>query len=113
MSAVVAMGRKSLTAGTEIGVMAYGALVTIAHDPILVLLGSAKRAIAVDPMVDLFARARKGQRLMDGDKAMTRVGGLGILDAVIAIVPVWASQALVANTIEILSSVSIEYQGES
>ena len=91
MSAIVAVVWKSLAAGTEIGVMADSALVAVAHDPILVLLGSAERAIAVDAMVYLFARARYGQGLVYSNKAVTWVGRLGILDTVIAIVPVWAS----------------------
>lgn len=41
-----------------------------------------------------------GQRLVDGNKAVARVDEPGVLDTVGAIVPVWAVQALVANTID-------------
>jgi hypothetical protein len=43
---------------------------------------------------------RLGQRLVDGHKAMAGVDELGVLDAVRAVVPVWAVQALVANAID-------------
>lgn len=43
---------------------------------------------------------RLSQRLVDGNEAVARVDELGVLETVRTVVPVWAVQALVADTVD-------------
>jgi hypothetical protein len=84
----------------KVGIVAYSALVADALDIWYVLLVFAKRTVTVDAIVTVAAIQRFSQGLIDGYKAMAGVNMVSTLDTVWAIVPVWAVQALMADTID-------------
>ncbi len=106
MGPVVLVGRASFAVGAEVGVIAHGALVTVTHDVgDEGALGSrgAQRTVAADAVVDGSADVaglHVGgilQVLVDGHEAVVGVDESRIGDAVGAVVPVRAVQALVAD----------------
>jgi hypothetical protein len=107
MGAVVGIRGAGLTASTEIGVVADGALVPVSLD---IGLGAilAKRAVAVNTVVACLATVQSRQscsvceRLVDWYEAVSRMNEVGIRNAGRAEVPVWAVEALVTNTIDVL-----------
>jgi len=109
MGLVVRIRWASFTAGTEIGIVADSTLVSITLDislnPVIVV---AKRTIAVDAMVTSLAvvSARYGsdivERLVDRDEAVAWVDKVGIWNADGAKVPIWAVEALMPDTIDVL-----------
>ena len=104
------VGRAGFAIGTEVKVVTDGALVTGATNVRRISLGHrAKRSITADAqMYRLNNRAclDVGQWLVDGSEAVARVHKVRAADAVCAIVPVGAVEALVANTGDVLGSVS-------
>ena len=82
--------------------MAHGALIAHTCDVGLVCLVAAQWTIAVDAEVadDWCLSIRN--RSVDGCKAVTRVDDASSLDAVAAVIPIWAVQALMAHTIDLL-----------
>lgn len=100
---VVDIGWASLAAGTEIGVIADSALVTVAAD--VQRLGGTQRSITVNTVVERGIGKRTcavDNRLVDGNEAVAWVDELCVWNAGLAVVPVWAVEALVANTIDVL-----------
>ena len=101
---VVRVARTGLTVGTEVNIMAHGTLVPSPMDVgRIALVSRAERPIAADSnmnglgswAVDLVGNL---QGLINGHKAMTRVGNPRVGNAVDAVVPVGAVEALVAYT---------------
>jgi hypothetical protein len=113
VSSVVRVRRAGLAAGTEIGIVADSALVSITLDVCLSTIALiAKRAVTVDTVVASLAAvwSRQGgnvvERLVNGHKSVARVDEAGVDDATCAEVPVWAVEALVTNTIDVLLLIS-------
>lgn len=100
MSVVVLIAWMSLAVLAKVGVVADSALVAGAFNVRQVLFVLAERTVAVDAVVAITAVERLSKRLIDRDEAVARMNELGILDAVGAIIPVWAVQALVTNTVD-------------
>ena len=102
---VVRVGRVGLAAGTEVGIVADGALVAVSRDVGLANLGGvAERTIAVDAEVAGTVHVPDpGIRgLVQRDKPMDGVDVPDIDKAGRAVVPVWAVNALVAHAIDVL-----------
>lgn len=100
---VVNIGWAGLAAGTEIGVIADSALVAVAAD--VQRLRGTQRSITVNAVVECGIRNRAcvvDNRLVDRDESVAWVDELRIWNAGLAVVPVWAVKALVANTIDVL-----------
>lgn len=101
---VVRVARAGLAVGTEVNVIAHGTLVPSPKDVSrIALVSRAERPIAADSNVNgLGSRAvdlvGNLQGLINGHKAMARVGHPGVGNAVDAVVPVGAVEALVAYT---------------
>lgn len=97
VSLAVKVGWASLAAGTEVGIMADSTLVTVTLDVVALVL--AERAITVDTAVSLLA-SKHGvrNRIVDRHKAVTFVNERSTLEASTAVVPIWAVEALVADT---------------
>jgi hypothetical protein len=100
MRVVVPIAGMRLAVMAEVSVMADSTLVADALNVGNVLLVPTQGTVAVDTIVAVTTVKRLGQRLIDGHKAMARVDVLGAFNAVGAIVPVWAVQALVTDTID-------------
>lgn len=84
-----------LTFSAEVGVVADGTLIANTLDVVVLVL--AERTVAVDTYVAWLAHARYGKRLEEGREAMPWVDQGGVLDALRAVVPVRALEALVAD----------------
>lgn len=104
MCSVVVVRRKSFAVGAEISVMADSTLVTITND--VGILICAEWAIAMDAIVTLGSCWRIGYGFVKWDEAVVGVVTSSILDAARAVIPIWAIQALVANSNDILYIVS-------
>ena len=102
--AVVAVCRQGLAIGAEISVVAHCTLVTVAKN--IVALVFAQWTIAVDAIMTLCSHRRVRNGLVEWDKSMTRVVTVSKFDAAGAVIPIWAIQAFVANTNNILRAVS-------
>lgn len=107
VGSVVKVGWASLAIGTEVGVVADCALESVTLDGVVFSIsGVAEGSIAVNAVVaSRFRSVRQGnvfERLVNGNESMTRVHEPGIWVASGAEVPVWAVEALVANTIDVL-----------
>jgi hypothetical protein len=102
MSVVVLVGGVCLAIGTEIRIVADGALVADTLNVGSIILVLAQRAIAVDPAVAGSPGRAHREGIVNGDEAVMRVRRAGLLDALGAVVPVRAVQALVADTIDVL-----------
>jgi hypothetical protein len=103
---VVSIGGASFAVGAKVSVMADGTLVADASDVALTRARSAEWSIAADSDVHR-PRVRATDAdflagLVDGHKSVSWVDNLGIGDAGIAVVPVRAIKALVANAINVL-----------
>lgn len=102
------IGGQSLAVGAKVQVIANSALVAHANNgraPVV----HAQWAVAIDPSMNLFGEDGIANTLVDGDEPMRRVRLVGRLIAGRAKVPVWAGQALVADTVNTLHrSVSID-----
>jgi hypothetical protein len=96
MRVVVLVVRVSLAVAAEIRVVADGTLVASALD--VVVLALAEWSIAVDADMARLAIAWSRDRLVQRCEAVAWVDERGVLDALGAVVPVWAVQALVADT---------------
>jgi len=113
---VVSIGWASLTTGTKVGVVADGTLISVALN---VCLGSActgtERTITVDAVVASLSSAvfrqcgRIEKSLVDWDKSVLRVNEARIDDACGAVIPIWAIEALVTDTIDVLGCVSLKH----
>lgn len=97
---VVLVAGVGLAVLAEVGIVANSALVADAVNVRQILLVLAEGTVTVDTVVAVCAVQRLCQRLVDGNKAMTGVDELGVLETVRAVVPVWAVQALVADTVD-------------
>ena len=94
----------SFAAGTEVGVVTDGALVSDAANILLVWFTSAKGTVAVDADVHFFTRVDIWKLLKQLGKSVPRVVLCGGQDAARAIVPIGAGQAFVADTSDVLST---------
>ena len=104
---VVLVAGVRLAVLAEVCVVAYSALVASTLDVGKVLLVLAKGPIAVDAVVTATAGKRLGKGFIDRHEAVTRVDDLSALQALRAVVPVGAIQALVADTIdELVASIT-------
>lgn len=92
----MAVAWAGLAVGAEVSVITDRALITDSADVFLLVL--AERAIAVDVLVTVVNPARLWDRLIDWNEAVMRVNELDALVAFSTVIPVWAVQALVANT---------------
>ena len=101
---VVVVRRKSLAVGAKISVMANSTLVAVTDD--VGILVCAEWAIAMDAIVTLGSCRRIGYGFVERDEAVIGVFTSSILDAAGAVIPIWAVQALVANSDDILDTVS-------
>jgi small basic protein len=105
MSAVMLVRWAGLAIGTEISVMADCTLVTVASN--IVGLVDTKRTITVDSVMGRLASKRTKSAgsivdwLVEGNESMAWMDELGIWHASSAIIPIWAIQALVSDTIDI------------
>jgi len=81
---------------TEVSIVANCTLVPDTLDVILLVL--AKRPIAVNSDVASTVLARHRDGFVDGGKAVLLMNEGGILEALGAVVPIWAVEALVADT---------------
>jgi hypothetical protein len=109
VSSVVKIRWASFTAGTEIGIVAHGTLVSITLDISLNNIARvAKRSVAIDAVVTGLAcvgsRHRSGviERFVNWHESVTRMNETCVGNAGSAEVPIWAIKALVADTIDIL-----------
>jgi hypothetical protein len=106
MRFIVGVGRVGLAVGTEVRVVADGALVPVSGDVRLKAAGGvAERSIAIDSIVTGPAgewSALGGVRLEHRDELVLRVDKAGVDETFRAVVPVWTVHALVANTIDVL-----------
>jgi len=102
VSAVVLVARRCFAICAEVHIIADGALVADTLDVGRSSLVLAKRAIAVDAVVALVGDARLGYRLIDGHEAVHGVVEASTLDALGAVIPVRAVQALVTHTVDVL-----------
>jgi hypothetical protein len=103
MGPVVDIGWAGLAAGTEISVIADSALVAVTAD--VQGLRGTQWTITVNTVVERGSRHRAcvvGNRLVDGNEAVAWVDELGIWNAGLAVVPVWAVKALVTNAVDVL-----------
>ena len=96
--------RKCFAVGAKISVMADSTLVAITND--VGILVCAEWAIAMDAIVTLGSSWRVGYGFVEWDEAVIGVVTSSILDAARAVIPIWAIQALVANSNNILCIVS-------
>jgi hypothetical protein len=78
MSTVVLAVWVGFTVGTEVGIVADGALVTHALD--VVMLALAERTVAVNADVARRIAARSWDGLIESCKSMLRMHKLGVLD---------------------------------
>jgi hypothetical protein len=107
MRAIVPIGRDCLTVGTEVSVVANGALEAHSLDVGQIFLVFAERTITVDAIMAHSSVVGLGERLVDGNEPMAGMDELGILDALRAEIPVGAVEALVANAVdELLASIA-------
>jgi hypothetical protein len=93
----------SLAAGTEISVVTDSALIAVTAD--IQRLRCTQRSVTVNTVVERGIRRRScvvANRLVDGDEAVAWVDELRVGNAGLAVVPVWAVEALVADTIDVL-----------
>jgi hypothetical protein len=102
VGAVVLVAWQSLARGAEICVVANSALVSDALDVVLVGLAATQRSIAVDAEVANSDTTRLRNWLVEGREAMAWVDVVNVLVAVVAVVPIRAIQALVANAEDLL-----------
>jgi len=110
VSLVVWVRWAGLAATTEVGVMADSALVAITSDVSLhtTAIGGAKRSITEDTGVTGLRGVLTTQgvevtdRLVEWDKSVAGVNEAGVCNASRAVVPIWAVEALVADTIDVL-----------
>ena len=106
MSAIVPIRRGCFAISTEVGVMAYGALVAVADDVCLLGFAFAERTITEDAVVPLSTTRRWRNDLIYWDKAMSWMDLASTFDARGAKVPVWTVHALVPNAVDVLPGVN-------
>lgn len=101
---VVSAGWMGLTSGTEVSVMADSTLVASSLDVSVVVLILANWTIAVNTeMLWLYNQWQETRTsLVDLNKSMTCVNKASILDAAVAVIPVWTVDALVTNTMDVI-----------
>jgi hypothetical protein len=100
VSVVVPVAWVGLAVLAEIGVVADSALVADTFDIRQALFVLAQWTVAVNAVVTVTAVERLSQGLVDGHKAMARMDVLSILDAIWAVIPVWAVQTFVTDAID-------------
>ena len=104
MCSVVVVRRKRLAVGAKVSVMTDSTLVAITND--VGILVCTEWAIAMDAIMALGSSWRVGYGFVEWDEAVIGVVTSSILDAARAVIPIWAIQALVANSNNILCIVS-------
>lgn len=97
MSLIVGVAWVCLAVGAEINIVADRTFVPHSSD-VGLLRVPAKRSIAINAKVACLGKARDAQGLVNGHKSVATVCGTSTLYACQAVVPVWASETLVANT---------------
>jgi hypothetical protein len=109
MSPVVWVGRAGLTGSTEIGIMTHSALVSVSLDIRLnTITRIAERSITIDSVMASLGNERSGQgckiieRFVDRHESVAGVDKASIGDASSTEVPIWAVEALVTDTINVL-----------
>lgn len=102
---VVVMSRHGFAIRAEVCVVTNSAFVSVTPDVRFAASVRAKRTIAIDAAVNLSSSTKIGDRLIQSRKAMARVNLIGAEDACRAEVPVWAFQALVSHSSDILKGV--------
>jgi hypothetical protein len=103
----MAVNRDSFTVGTEVGIMTYSTLITIANNVATVAFALAEWPIAVDAIMNLGLRWCIRDWFVDRGESVARMDMLRALDAGRAIIPVRASQAFVANANDVLRRIRI------
>jgi hypothetical protein len=98
VSTVVVVAGQSLARRAEVRVVAHSALVADTRDVWLVNLIPAKRTVAVNARMASEHRLGLGDRVVDGREAVASMLERSLSNARAAVVPVWAVQALVADT---------------
>jgi hypothetical protein len=113
MGLVVNIRWTGLAAGTEVGVVTDGTLVSVTLNVSLSRIAVvAKRSVAVDTDVTSLAPVSAGkrskivERFIDRHEAVLLVDKVSIWHALGAVVPVWTVETLVADTIDVLLVVS-------
>jgi hypothetical protein len=99
---IVVMSRHGFAIRAEVCVVTNSAFVSVAPDVRFAASVRAKRTIAIDAAVNLSSSTKIGDRLVQSRKTMARVNLIGAEDACRAEVPVWAFQALVSHSSDIL-----------
>jgi hypothetical protein len=88
VSAVVLVGWKGFTVGTEVGVVADGTLIAHTRDVALGWLVLAQGAIAEDAVVDLVDTGRFSEGVVNGHEPMVGVILRSGREAVLAVIPI-------------------------
>ena len=91
---------QGLALGTEVSVVTNSALVTVSNNVVGDFL--AQWAVAVDAVVNYVPLGREWDRFIERNETMAWMGSASIFDAIRAKVPIWALQAFVASTINVL-----------
>jgi hypothetical protein len=99
---IVVMSRHGFAIRAEISIVTNSAFVSVAPDVRFAASVRAKRTIAIDATVNLGSSTKIGDWLVQRRKTMARVNLIGAEDACRAEVPVWAFQALVSHSSDIL-----------
>ena len=99
---IVVVSRHGFAIRAEVCVGTNSAFVSVALDVRFAASVGAKRTIAIDAAVDLSPSTKIGDWLVQSRKPMARVNLIGAEDACRAEVPVWAFQAFVSHSSDIL-----------
>jgi hypothetical protein len=99
---IVVMSRHGFAIRAKVCVVANSAFVSVALDVPFAASVRAKRTITIDAAVNLSSSTKIGDRLVQSRKTMARVNLIGAEDACRAEVPVWAFQAFVSHSSDIL-----------
>ena len=99
---IVVVSRHGFAIRAEVCVVTNSAFVSVTPDVRFAASVRAKRAIAIDAAVNLSSSTKVGDRLVQSRKTMARVNLISAEDACRAEVPVWAFQALVSHSSDIL-----------
>jgi len=99
---IVVMSRHGFAIRAEVCIVTNSAFVSVAPDVRFAASVRAKRTIAIDATVNLSSSTKIGDRFVQSRKTMARVNLIGAEDACRAEVPVWAFQAFVSHSSDIL-----------
>jgi hypothetical protein len=102
MGTVMTKGWNSLAIGTEVGIMTHGTLVACTSNVLLVGLASADRAITIYPKVDFLASVEVCNLFKQCSESVPWMNVRSTENAGRAVVEVWAAQAFVSDTKDML-----------